>query len=141
MPRRVRLHFPETTKDYGDCVSHAWVDRTLPAGAKPLDTVLRLLFAGPTVAEEARGFFSVFTGKSPAHRTAPPLTQSYRGVRLRKDGTAVVEFTSDAMPILNAAICAQVAVKSAIEQTLMQFREVRAVAYSIDGTIIEAWDA
>ena len=139
--RTVRLHFPEADRDYGDCVSHAWVHRTLPAGAEPLDAVLRMLFTGPTAAEQAQSFFSPFTGKSSAHPAAPALIESYRGVVLRQDGTAVVEFTGDAMPILNAAACAQAAAKSAIELTLLQFREVVAVAYSIDGTIVEDWDA
>jgi hypothetical protein len=122
-------------------VAHAWVERTLPAGAEPLDAVLKLLFAGPTPAEQARGLFSMFTGQSPAHAPAPPLAQSYRGVRLLDDGTAVVEFSRDAMPILNAAACAQVAAKSSIERTLLQFRGVGAVIYCIDGKIVDEWDA
>jgi hypothetical protein len=46
-----------------------------------------------------------------------------------------------ALPILNAAACAQVAAKSSIEGTLLQFHGVRAVAYSIDGEIVDEWDA
>ena len=41
----------------------------------------------------------------------------------------------------NAAACAQVAAKSSIERTLLQFHGVRAVAYSIDGEIVDEWDA
>ena len=69
------------------------------------------------------------------------MAQSFRGVRLGNSGVAIVSFDGAAMPQLNSAACAQSTIKSAIEHTLMQFREVDSVAYEIDGVIVEDWDA
>ena len=70
----------------------------------------------------------------------PPLREYFRGVRV-EGATALVRFDGGALAYLNAAACAQAAVKTPIVRTLLEFPEVEAVAWVIDGEVFDAWDA
>ncbi len=69
-----------------------------------------------------------------------PLIDYFRGVRI-EDGSAIVSFDGPALEYLNNAACAQAAIKSPIERTLIQFLGVQRVEYEIDGSIFDEWDA
>jgi spore germination protein GerM len=114
-----------------DCGAGEFVSRKVPATKRPADAALRLLFAGPTSAEKAKGMESL-----------PPLGKFYLGVSIRK-GTAVVNFRSGAEEHLHVsgAACQQEQILTPIVKTLMQFNSIKTVEYAINGKIITEWDA
>lgn len=70
----------------------------------------------------------------------PQLKDTYKGMVVR-DGHAVLDFTKDALPLLNGAACQQASVKMPIFKTLTQYPGIKEVDYSIDGVIKTDWDA
>ena len=92
---------------------------------------MRLLFAGPTAEEKAKGMESL-----------SPLGAYYLGVSI-KDGTAVVNFRRGAEKYLfvSGPVCQQERVLTPIVKTLKQFSTIRSVDFAINGKIIEEWDA
>jgi hypothetical protein len=138
-PQSIRVHVLAADDPFLDCLAHPWVTRTVPAGANPVDMALRAVIHGPTPFEEEQGLLSPFR-RSSAEPRVPPLSPSQVKIAV-KDGTAVVDFTPDAAPYLNQAICARLGVTSAIEWTLLQFREIQRVKFAVGGAVIEEWDA
>jgi hypothetical protein len=69
-----------------------------------------------------------------------PLIDYFHGVIIR-NGTAILAFDGDALEYLNAAACAQIAVKSPMERTLLEFPHIHRIEYEIDGEIFDEWDA
>jgi len=55
--------------------------------------------------------------------------------------TAIVDFDSGALSLLNSAACMQASYKAPIESTLKQFPTIKQVEYSIEGKIKSDWDA
>jgi len=104
------------------------VDRT-PTVA---DTALRLLFVGPTEEEQLQGA----RGSNDLQR----LGTLYIGVTIN-DGIAIVNFTQEALQILNSTAARQFMAKEPIRSTLLQFSSVNDVQYAIDGVVYEEWDA
>jgi len=138
-PRSIRVHVLAAADPYLDCIAHPWVTRTVPAGANPVEAALRAVIGGPTPFEEEQGLLSPYR-RSVADPSAPPLSPSQVKVTV-KDGVAVVDFAPAATPYLMQAICARMGVTSAIEYTLLQFREIKQVKFALGGKIIEEWDA
>jgi spore germination protein GerM len=114
-----------------DCGAGEFVQRKVPVTKRPADEALRLLFAGPTPAEKAKGMESL-----------PPLGKYYLGVAIRR-GVAVVNFRPGAEEHLHVsgAACQQEQVLTTIEKTLKQFSTIKSVKYAINGKIITEWDA
>jgi hypothetical protein len=104
-------------------------DNVTPA----MDTILRELFAGPNLEEQQAGAVT-----SEDLRALGPL---FLGSSIDGNGVVTVNFTSNALPILNAAAARQFMVKSPIEATLRKLPVVREVKYAIDGKVFEEWDA
>ncbi len=109
-----------------------------------VDNVVRGLLKGPTESESLRGLQAYFTplalkGTSPG-QDAKSLLEYYRGVKV-KNGTAVLDFTEGAMRYLNNTIAIQRAVKLPISQTLIGISGIREVKFSIDGKVVEDFDA
>ena len=113
------------------CGAGEFVKRTVRPTKKLADAALRLLFAGPTVAEKAKGMEGL-----------GPLGEYYRGVSI-KDGVAVVNFRPGAEKHLHVsgAACQQEQVLTPIVNTLKRFSTITSVDYAINGKIIEEWDA
>ena len=113
------------------CGAGEFVKRSVPPTKKLADAALRLLFAGPTVAEQAKGMESL-----------GPLGKYYRGVSV-KDGVAVVNFRPGAEKYLHVLgpACKQEQVLTPIVETLKRFSTIKSVDYAINGKIIEEWDA
>lgn len=113
------------------CGAGEFVKRRVPPTKRLADAALRLLFAGPTVAEQAKGMESL-----------GPLGKYYRGVSV-KDGVAVVNFRPGAEKYLHVLgpACKQEQVLTPIAETLKCFGTIKSVAYAINGKIIEEWDA
>ncbi len=101
--------------------------------APAMDTILRELFEGPTAAEQQAGAVT-----SEDLRALGPL---FLGTSIDAAGVVTVNFSQDALPILNSAAARQFMVKSPIEATLRLLPAVKEVKYAFDGVPFEEWDA
>ena len=113
-----------------DCGAGEFVRRKIPSTPAVADAALKLLFAGPTDAEKAKGMEGIAS-----------LGKYYRGVSIRK-GVAVVNFRPGAEEHLrvNGPLCMQDQVLAQIINTLKQFATIKSVEYAINGKIIKEWD-
>lgn len=121
------------------CEATARVVRVLEVAAPDAEAVLRSLFAGPSEAERERGIVSPFE-RTPNDPNAEPLAASFLGAEVEGE-TIRLLFRSEAEAYLNAAACAQMAVKTSIERTLQAWGNVREVVYVVDGRVLDEWDA
>lgn len=114
-----------------DCGAGLFFKRKITATKQTANAALKLLFAGPTAEEKAKGAGSL-----------APLGDYYLGVSIKK-GVAIVNFRPGAEEHLhvNGAICQSEHVTTPIEKTLKQFTTIKSVEYAINGKIIEEWDA
>ncbi len=69
-----------------------------------------------------------------------PLIEYFRGARI-EGRTAILSFNEGALEYLNNAACAQIAVKTPMVRTLLDFGGVEAVEFEIEGEIFRDWDA
>lgn len=113
------------------CGGGEFVNRKIPATRRIADAALRLLFAGPTAEEKAKGMEGI-----------APLGDYYLGVSIKR-GVAIVNFRPGAEEHLHTSgpVCMQEAVLTPINKTLTQFPTIKSVEYAINGKIIEEWDA
>lgn len=130
----IRIYFtnPKLPEWASSCGAGEFVKRRRLATKRPADAALRLLFAGPTAEEKARGMESL-----------GPLGGYYRSVSIKKGGVAVVNFRPGAEKYLHVAgsACQQEQVLTPIVETLKQFRNIKSVKYAINGKVITDWDA
>lgn len=128
----VRVYFtnPELPGYRDDCGEGGFIIRKIPATRRVADAALKLLFAGPTDEEKAKGLQSL-----------APLGRFYLGVSI-KNGTAIVNFRSGAEKYLyvSGGLCDQARTLTPIAETLKQFSAIKSVVYAINGKIIEDWD-
>lgn len=114
----------------GDCGAVRLEARTVPA--RPTDQL------------PAAAIREVLRDVSPSpglHRPGTlPLVDYFSGVTIQ-NGTAILAFDGGALEYLNNAACAQIAVKSPMERTLLEFPDVQRIEYEIDGEIFTEWDA
>ena len=114
----------------GDCAAVLPEVRTVPA-----------LPPGELPAAAIREVLRDVTPSPGLHRAGTlPLLDYFNGVTIH-NGTAILAFDEDALEYLNNAACAQIAVKSPMERTLLEFRGVQNIEYEIDGEIFDEWDA
>ncbi|NNG14930.1 MAG: GerMN domain-containing protein [Gemmatimonadales bacterium] len=114
----------------GDCAAVASEVRTIPA--LPADQL-------PEAA--IREVLRDVIPSSGLHSTGTlPLLDYFNGVSIQ-NGTAILRFDGGALEYLNNAACAQIAVKSPMERTLLEFPDVQRIEYEIDGQIFDEWDA
>jgi hypothetical protein len=121
------------------CEATASVTRALPVGTSRLNAVLRSLFEGTTKVERARGILSPFDS-TPMDSRAGRLSEYFERAEIA-GRVARLHFRKQAMKYLNAAACAQIAVKTSIEKTLRAAFSVDSVEYFIDGQLVTEWDA
>ena len=128
----VRVYFtnPKLPGYRDDCGEGGFIIRKIPATKQIADAALKLLFAGPTDEERAKGLQSL-----------APLGDYYLGVSI-KNGKAIVNFRSGAEKYLyvSGGLCEQARTLKPIAETLKQFSSVKSVDYAINGKIIEDWD-
>ena len=122
---------PKLPEFANTCGAGEFVKRRVKPTKKLADAALRKLFAGPTVAEQAKGMEGLGV-----------LGKYYRGVSV-KDGVAVVNFRPGAEKYLHVQgpACRQEQVLTPIAETLKRFSTIKSVNYAINGKIIEEWDA
>lgn len=129
----VQVYFtnPKLPEWANTCGAGEFVKRKVKPTKRVAEAALRLLFAGPTAEERAKGMESL-----------SPLGAYYLGVSI-KDGTAVVNFRRGAEKYLYVfgPVCQQERVLTPIVKTLKQFSTIRSVDFAINGKIIEEWDA
>lgn len=113
------------------CGAGEFVVRKVAPTKQTANAALKLLFAGPMVAEQAKGMVGL-----------APLGDYYRGVSI-KDGVAIVNFRPGAEKYLHVsgAACQQEQVLTPIVKTLKRFSTIKSVDFAINGKIIEDWDA
>lgn len=119
----VEVHF--ANEELGDPCGEVFpVARQVPAGTAAVEAVAALL-AGPTPDERAQGYGGWFSAETEG------LLRSV-GV---SDGTARVDF-ADLRPVIPAAStsCGSTALLAQLDRTLLQFPEIDATVYSIDGS-------
>lgn len=106
------------------------VNRPVGRTTAVLRAALEQLVAGPTEEEVRRGFSSIFSG-------APPGLLA--DVTLRRDGTAVIDFTKAVMDINNITTTSRMAhTHRSIKATAFQFPQVQTVVVRIEGSE-DAW--
>jgi Sporulation and spore germination len=132
-PVTVRLYFsnPKLPEWANSCGAGEYVVRRTTFSRRPAHSALKLLFAGPTEAEKAKGMESL-----------DQLGKYYIGVSVVR-GVAIVNFKRGAEKYLyvNGAACQQEQALTPIENTLKQFPTVKSVKYAINGKVITDWDA
>lgn len=105
----------------------------------PLE-VIKVLLAGPTVDERARGLLDPFGQATTFGREPDRLGAHLRSVSI--DGTvAVMDFAPPAMSWLNGPACVQESVKTPMLRTLKELFGVDTVEFAVEGTIVKDWDA
>ena len=128
----VKVYFTNSElPDYrDDCSAGGFVIRKIPETRQVANAALKLLFAGPTAKEKAKGVQSL-----------APLGRFYIGVSIKK-GVAIVNFRSGAEKYLyvSGGLCEQARTLTPIAETLKQFSTIKSVEYAIEGKIIEDWD-
>ena len=127
----IKLYFSNITKNYNDCGSVGVAYRKVRKTKNIADESLKLLFAGPTAKEKAKGLERI-----------KKLGNFYIGVTV-KNHKAIVNFRRGAEKYLyvSGPICISQSVLAPIEKTLLQFKIIKTVDYAINGKIIEGWDA
>jgi putative hemolysin len=119
----VQLYFSNGT--LGDTCGEVFpVARQVPADTPAVEAVAALL-AGPTPDEQAQGYGGWFSAE-----TEGPL----RSIGVT-DGTARVDF-ADPRPVIPDAStsCGSAALLAQLDRTLLQFPDIDATVYSIDGS-------
>lgn len=133
--RELKLQIFFTNPNHPDfqttCGAGEFVERRIPPTKRLADAALRLLFAGPTAEEKAKGMESL-----------EKLGAFYIGVSIRR-GVAVVNFRPGAEEHLytGGPICMQEQALTPIEKTLTKLGTIKKVGYAINGKLIEEWDA
>lgn len=131
----VIMHFTDVaTLEKSDCRATIPIKRKVHVTNDLLDSTLRLLLQGVTENEKGKGL-----GDSFGFKSSNPLINYYIGVRVQ-GGTAIVNFQKGAMAYLDNTLCMQESVKAPIEKTLLEFSDIVAVKYAIDGKIIEEYE-
>jgi putative hemolysin len=119
----VELYF--TNEGLGDPCGEVFpVDRQVPADTPAVEAVAALL-AGPTQDELAQGYGGWFSAETEGLLRSVGVT----------DGTARVDF-ADLRPVIpNASTsCGSAALLAQLDHTLLQFPEIDATVYSINGS-------
>jgi hypothetical protein len=131
--RQLRLQLFFTNPNHPDfattCGAGEFVQRKIRPTKRLADTALRLLFAGPTAKEKAKGMESLAR-----------LRRYYLGVSIRR-GVAIINFRPGAREHLEGTACEQEQTLTPMDKTLKQFGGIKSVEYAINGKIIEEWDA
>lgn len=121
------------------CEATAPVKRAMDPNVSGINGVLRALFAGPTEQETAGGLLSPFD-KTPSDPKAAPFIDFFERAEVGA-GVARLYFKKGAMLYLNAAACAQTAVKTSIEKTLRALPGIERIEYFVGGQLVTEWDA
>ena len=103
-----------------DCSRVDAVSRTVPKSVAAARAALEMLLAGPTEGENQAGFITVIN---------PGVTVASLSI---SDGVAHVTFSSELQQDVGGS-CRVTAIRSQIEQTLMQFPSVTSVRLSVEG--------
>lgn len=133
--REIKLQLFFTNPNHPDfattCGAGEFVERSIPATKRLADAALRLLFAGPTAEEKAKGMESL-----------EKLGKYYLGVSIKK-GVAIVNFRPGAEEPLytGGPACRQEQAHTPISKTLLKLGTIKEIRFAINGKIIEEWDA
>lgn len=103
-----------------DCSRVDAVSRTVPKSVAAARAALEMLLAGPTEGEKQAGFITVIN---------PGVTVASLSI---SDGVAHVTFSAELQQDVGGSCCVT-AIRSQIEQTLMQFPSVTSVRLSVEG--------
>ena len=103
-----------------DCSRVDAVSRTVPKSVAAARAALEKLLAGPTASEKQAGFITVIN---------PGVTVTSLSIQ---DGVAHVTFSRELQQDVGGS-CRVTAIRSQIEQTLMQFPSVTSVRISVEG--------
>lgn len=125
-PAMVTVEVYFSNEDLGDPCGEVFpVTRQVPADTPVVEAVVALL-AGPTPDEQAQGYGGWFSAETDG---------LLRSVGVTDDGTARVDL-ADLRPVIpNASTsCGSAGLLAQLDRTLLQFPEIDAVVYSINGS-------
>jgi hypothetical protein len=130
-PLKIKLFFFQPDAEYSDCGAVGVAYRKIPNTKQVARETLKLLFAGPTAEEKAKGMQGI-----------EKLGALFIGITI-KNRKAIINFRPGAEKYLyvSGPICISQTVLAPIEKTLLQFRNIKSFDYAINGKIIEDWDA
>jgi hypothetical protein len=108
-----------------NCEKTYGAERSGPTVVDLKAKALQELLAGPTIAEQADGYFT-------------SINEGVQVQRLEiKDGTAYVDFSKQIEAAVGGS-CRVLAIRSQIENTLKQFPDIQKVVISVDGRVADA---
>ncbi|HKO95423.1 MAG TPA: GerMN domain-containing protein [Pyrinomonadaceae bacterium] len=123
----IKLYFPNNKLGSSDCVAKVFpVERKIPKTPGVARATLEQLFAGPTEAEKAKGFYSDFS---------PDTRSFFLSVNIR-DGNSYVNLNDPTLtPVTGnfTTSCGGSNLFGQVENTLKQFPSVKKVFFAIKG--------
>jgi spore germination protein GerM len=124
---QIKVYFPNTKRDSGDCVVPVYpVTRTIPKTKAVAKAALDQLFAGPTSEERAKGFYSDFSDATRSLLISVNIRNRYAYVNMRDLTTtsSIGNFTTS---------CGGSNFFGQVESTLKQFPGIRRVFFAFEG--------
>lgn len=123
----IKLYFPNNKLDKGDCLAKVYpVERTIPKTLGVARATLEQLFAGPTEAEKAKGFYSDFSSETKSF---------FLSVNI-KGGSSYVNLNDPTLtPVTGnfTTSCGGSNFFGQVENTLKQFPSIKKVFFAIKG--------
>ena len=124
----VKVFFPNNQMDKSDCAVKVFpVKRTIPKTVSIAKATLEQLFAGPSVDEQAKGFYSDFSEETKTLLLSVNVTSKAAYVNLKDLTTSTTKmgnFTTS---------CGSSNFFSQVENTLKQFPSVKKVYFAFEG--------
>ena len=124
---RIKVYFPNSKFDKAECSVPVYPTvRTVTKTSAVAKEALEQLFAGPTNAEKAKGFYSDFSEATKSFLISVNIKNRYAYVNLRElTGTSSIgNFTTS---------CGGSNFFGQVEKTLKQFPTIRKVFFAIEG--------
>ena len=125
--KTIKLYFPNSKRDSGECSAKVYpVTRSIPKTSAVAKATLEQLFAGPTDAEKAQGFYSDFSETTKTLLLSVNIKSRSAFLNLR-DLTAVPgmgNFTTS---------CGGSNFFGQVENTLKQFPSIKKVFFAVEG--------
>lgn len=124
----VKLFFPNTRMDKSDCAVKVFpVNRTIPKTTSIAKAILEQLFAGPSVEEQAKGYYSDFSAETKTLLISVNVKNQAAYVNLRDltgSTTKMGNFTTS---------CGSSNFFGQVENTLKQFPSIKKVYFAFEG--------
>lgn len=124
---QINVYFPNLKRNSAECAVPVYpVRRTIPKTKAVAKAALEQLFAGPTSAEQAKGFYSDFSDDTKTLLISVNIRNRYAYVNMRdlSGSSSIGNFTTS---------CGGSNFFGQVERTLKQFPGIRKVFFAFEG--------